>query len=67
MGPIEEKLQEQFNAGLRGLPWVIRLVAGELEDLSDISAPEFQNGLIALMGVVHKNTLTLAREIDASR
>jgi len=64
MGPIEEQLQEEFDRGLRGLPWVLRIVAVEVSDISDVTPDEFQHGLIALIGVIHRNTLRLAREID---
>jgi hypothetical protein len=64
MGPVEKQLQEEFDRGLRGLPWVLDLVSGSIENVSDISGPEFMNGLILMIGVVHRNTLRLAREID---
>jgi hypothetical protein len=67
MGPLEKKLQEEFDRGLRGLPWVLDLVSGSRQDISDVSGPEFMNGLILLIGVVHRNTLRIGREIDSLR
>jgi hypothetical protein len=64
VGPVEKNLQEEFDRGLRGLPWVLDLVSGSTQDISDVSGPEFMNGLILLIAVVHRNTLRLAREID---
>jgi hypothetical protein len=66
MGPLEKEIDEEFNRGLRGLPWVLAIIAGEKENLSDVSGPEFMNGLILLLGVIHRNTLRIARKIDAT-
>lgn len=65
--PLEEEVNEEFYGRLRSLPWVLRLLAGEVTDTSDVSTPEFLNGLILLLGAVHDNNLRLARELDALR
>jgi hypothetical protein len=64
-GVLEKKIDEEFNASLRNLPWVLQLLAGEIDDTSDISTNEFVNGLIMIQGAIHRNVLRLAREIDS--
>ncbi len=67
MGPLEKQIDEEFQRGLRGLPWVLGITTGDKPSLADVSQEEFMQGLILSLGVIHQNTLRIAREIDASR
>jgi hypothetical protein len=64
VGTLEKRLQEEFDNGLRGIPWVLEIVAGSVPDISHVTSEEFQVGLITLIGVIHRNTLHVAKEID---
>jgi hypothetical protein len=67
VGPLEKQIDEEFRRGVMGLPWVLDLATGDKTSISDLTGPEFMEGLILSLGVIHRNTLRIAREIDASR